>query len=248
MTVQMILQGDIPELRQTSAQVTSFADNLIALLANLTDTLTANSGFGLSAPQIGVHQRVFVIDLGQGVQEFINPEIVETSGEVEGSESCLSFPGHTLRIIRPQWITVKAQDRAGRPLEMTASDLLARAICHEVDHLNGILFMDYLADEDIFSQLLGTAFIMGEEFEPDEEVSQSISLTGVEQEARQQDFQLASDMLADLAWKLTLSLEILKEYREIFREAIAWNKLEEITNILDETIHVVEGYAESPGG
>ncbi|MCF8565006.1 peptide deformylase [Alicyclobacillus tolerans] len=245
MTVQSILQGDIPELRQTSSKVKAFDDNLIGLLADLAETLEAYRGLGLSAPQIGVLKRVIAIDVGQGVQEFINPEIIETSGEVEGYESCLSFPEHPLKIVRPKCIRIQAQNRFGEPLQIEAMDLLARVICHEIDHLNGVLFMDHLSEEDMFSQMLGSGFIEEEDqgedgyaFEVQEEGTRG------EEQAWEQELQLAADMLSELSWKLTLSLEILKDYEEVFNGAIPWSKLQAMVDALEETVQVVEGCIE----
>lgn len=243
MAVQTILQSDIPELRQTSAQVISFDAKLSILLDDLADTMEAHRGLGLSAPQIGIHQRIIVIDVGQGIQEYINPEIIETSGKVEGYESCLSFPGYTFKIIRPKQVTVMAQDRLGQPVQIEASDLLARVICHEVDHLNGVLFMDHLSEEDMFSQLFVNALISDDEDEQDGILP--IPLSEMEVKACQQELQLSIDLLTELTWKLALSLEILKDYKNLFDEPVAWNRLEEIIDVLDKTIEIVEGKIEA---
>jgi peptide deformylase len=240
-TIRAILQGDIPELRATSAEVTSFDEKLASLLEDLIDTVTEYRGLGLSAPQIGILERVFVVDLGDGVQEFINPQIIDTSGEIDGYESCLSFPEYTLQITRPKSIKLLAQDRTGHSFQIEASDLLARVICHELDHLNGVLFMDHLSEEELFAQLFGNAFAFDEQDDQHEEEPLSES----ERLARQQELQLAIDMLSELSWKLTLSLEILKDYNDVFDETIDWNRLEEMIDVLDNTILIVEGYTES---
>lgn len=245
MTVQAVLQGDIPELRQTSRQVTGFNANLSVLLANLIDTLQRHRVLSVSAPQVGVPERVIVLDIGNGIQEFINPEVLETSGEVEAYESCLSFPGHTLNIRRPKWIRMRAQDRLGQSLEIEASDLLARIICHEIDHLNAVLFVDHLSDEEMFSQLLNNVILLEEDEQyeapcdpPTEEPSPTALAT--EQEARRQELQLTLDMLAELSWKLALSVEILKDYNNMFTKSVPWNRLEEMRELLEETISIVE--------
>jgi peptide deformylase len=239
-TIRAILQGDIPELRATSVEVTSFDEKLASLLEDLKDTVIANRGLGLSAPQIGVLERVFVVDLGNGVQEFINPQIIETSGEVDGYESCLSIPGYTLRITRPKSIKLLAQDRTGQSFQIEASDLLARVICHEVDHLNGVLIMDHLSEEELLAQLFDNELASDEDDQNEEE-----PLSESERQARQQELQLAIDMLSELSWKLTLSLEILKDYSDVFEETIDWNRLEEMIDVLDNTVHIVEGYTDS---
>lgn len=240
MTTQPILQGDIPELRAVSKEVTSFDTNLDMLITDLIDTMSEHRGLGLSAPQIGVLQRVFVIDLGAGIQTFVNPQIVHTSEEADGYESCLSFPDYTLNITRPKSIQVRAQNRTGQWFQKDVSDLLARVISHEVDHLNGILFMDHLSEEELFAQLFGNAFQLDEDDEQDEE-----ELLDPKQIARQQELQLSIDMLSELSWKLTLSLEILKDYKDTLPETIAWSRLEEIVDVLDETVVTVEAYSQS---
>lgn len=244
MAVQTILQGDIPELRQTSSPIVHFDNDLTALLQDLSDTLTEHRGLALSAPQIGVLQRVFVVDLGLGIQEFINPEFAGVSGEMEGYESCLSFPGHTFKITRPNSISVKAQDRTGNPIHMEATDLLARILCHEIDHLNGVLFMDHLSEDEMLSQLLGNALDFKEEDE-----TELAPHSDPEQKAQQQELQFVTDMLAELTWKLTLSLEILKDYPHLLNATpIQWNKLENIAELLNDTVQVVEDYASSFDG
>ncbi|GMA62604.1 peptide deformylase [Alicyclobacillus fastidiosus] len=242
MTVKGVLQGDIPELRTKSAEVTSFDTNLASLLTDLIDTVTAHRGLGLSAPQIGMLERVFVVDLGDGIQEFVNPQIIEASGEVDGAESCMSFPGHTLKVTRPQTIKVQAQDRTGQSFQIEASDLLARVVAHEIDHLDGVLFMDHLSEENLFSQLLVSAFEF-DDGDDDNEMNEELQLSETEQKARQQELELSIDMLSEISWKLTLSLEILKDYRDVFGEAIAWNELEKIVDLLDDTIQIVEKYS-----
>ncbi len=253
MTVQKILEGDIPELRRVSDSVSSFDQQLITLLEDLHDTLRANRGLDLSAPQIGVHQRVFVVDIGEGLQELINPVIVETSGQEAGYESCLSFRDYTLKINRPTDVTVEFKDRTGQPAKMRASGLLARVICHEVDHLNGILFMDHLSEEELFYQLVGNAYILEYDEEPEdmEEESNDAVLAAAELKSLQQDLQLCTDMLSEMNWKLALSLDILKDYESYFEQTIHWHQLHQITQVLDETIEAIDArleQASSPSG
>jgi len=100
------------------------------------------NGVGLAAPQVGILKRVVVIDIGDGPIILINPEIVEANGEVKDVEGCLSVPGKQGNVIRPKYVKVKAEDRDGNSIEIQGEDLLARALCHEIDHLNGILYTD----------------------------------------------------------------------------------------------------------
>ncbi len=204
MAVQPILQGDIPELRQTSLEVEKFDDTLHSLLDDLADTLAHHRALGLSAPQVGHPVRVIVADSGDGIFEFVNPEITSTTGEVEGFESCLSFPDHTLRMARPKTIAVEAYRRDGTAFRMECDGLLARIVCHEVDHLNGILFMDHLSDFDLISQMIGDAV----EEDGDEKAND-------ESLAKEQELQLISDTLSEFAWKLVLVLEMLEDYPEM---------------------------------
>ena len=110
-------------------------------------------GIGIAAPQVGVLRRVFIVDVGDehGLIEFINPEILEVSGSQTDNEGCLSVPGKTCEVERPSHIKVKAMDRNGNEFELEADDLLARCICHENDHLNGILFIDKSVDGKIYN-------------------------------------------------------------------------------------------------
>lgn len=245
MTIQTILQGDIPELRQNCIEVTSFGEDLHSLLDDLVDTLQARRGLGLAAPQIGFCQRVMVIDVGQGVQEFVNPEILESSGTIEGYESCLSFPEHSLKITRPKSIRVQAQDRHGQTILLEAKDLMCRIISHEIDHLNGILFMDHLSEEEMFSQLLSQSFMWDDDESEDADTEINLKSDALE-DARREEIQLAADMLAEVSWKLTLSLEILKDYPKLFATAINWKKLQKISNVLEETVSIVERSLDVP--
>ena len=112
------------------------------LIDDMLDTMYKANGVGLAAPQVGILKRIVVIDVGHGPLILINPEVVETNGEVEDREGCLSVPGQEGNVIRPQYVKVNAQDREGNPIEIQGEDLLARALCHEIDHLNGILYTD----------------------------------------------------------------------------------------------------------
>jgi peptide deformylase len=138
-----------PVLRAKCRRVQTFDDALRKLAANMVDTMHAAPGVGLAAPQVGVDIRLAVVDISVGedpnaVYAFLNPEIVRREGSETDTEGCLSLPGITDKVDRPFAITVRAQDLNGKPFELEAEDYLARAICHEVDHLDGILFTDHL--------------------------------------------------------------------------------------------------------
>ncbi|MDK2877661.1 MAG: peptide deformylase [Thermoanaerobacteraceae bacterium] len=129
-------------LRKKARDVTVFDDNLKTLLEDMAETMKDANGVGLAAPQVGILKKVVVIDVGNGLIELINPEIVFEEGEVVEVEGCLSIPGVNGEVVRPQKVKVKALDRNGKKIEIEGEDLLARALCHEIDHLNGILFVD----------------------------------------------------------------------------------------------------------
>lgn len=122
--------------------VKNFDEKLHILLDDMYDTMKSKDGVGLAAPQVGILKRAIVIDIGNGRIELINPEIIEESGEQTGSEGCLSVPGVWGEVTRPNVVTVKAQDRNGKWFKITGEELLARAFCHEVEHLDGKLFLD----------------------------------------------------------------------------------------------------------
>ena len=139
-----------PVLRETSEPVDEVNQEVKDLVSDLTDALKKARGLGLSAVQIGVLKRVFIVDLTavdltETLRVFINPEIVETSGEVEMEEGCLSFPGIYQKIVRPSHVKVKATDLDGNEFEIVASGLAARAVLHEYDHLEGKLFTERMS-------------------------------------------------------------------------------------------------------
>ena len=121
--------------------VEKFDAKLWALLDDMYDTMNMANGVGLAAPQVGLLRRIVVIDVGEGRIELINPEIIAQSGEQDGAEGCLSFPNQWGMVKRPMHVTVRAQDRNGKTFELSGSELLARAFCHEIDHLNGVCFV-----------------------------------------------------------------------------------------------------------
>ena len=149
----LVLEGD-PLLRKTSRPVDEITPRIIKLLDDMADTMYyGGRGIGIAAPQVGVLRRVFIVDVGDGhgLIEFINPEILEASGSQTDNEGCLSVPGKTCEVERPSHIKVKATNRNGNEFELEADGLLARCICHENDHLNGVLFIDKSVDGKIYN-------------------------------------------------------------------------------------------------
>ena len=140
--LNIVKEGD-PILRKTSREVTEITPRILTLLDDMIDTMRAADGCGLAAVQVGVLRRVVVIEIEDGeVFEMINPVIVKRKGHQEQPEGCLSIPGVSGITSRPMTVTVRYQDRTGEWYELEGDDLLARAICHETDHLDGKLFTD----------------------------------------------------------------------------------------------------------
>ena len=142
MAIRNIVRVGDDVLAKECRPVEIFDNKLRQLLDDMQDTLYEANGAGLAAPQVGVLRQVCVIDVGDGLVELINPEIVHVEGEQSGAEGCLSLPDEWGMVSRPQRVTVKAQNRKGKWFETTGEDLFARCICHEVDHLHGIVFTD----------------------------------------------------------------------------------------------------------
>ncbi len=143
MAVLKILQEHDTGLRLKSRPVTEITPRILRLLDDMTETMRRADGCGLAAPQVGVLRRVVVIETEPGkVFELINPVITESSGEQYGQEGCLSIPGKAGIVCRPETVVVEALNRRGEHCRYTGSDLLARAFCHEIDHLDGILYID----------------------------------------------------------------------------------------------------------
>jgi peptide deformylase len=143
MAIRNIVKHPDPILREKSVKVTKFNANLHKLLDDMAETMYDADGVGLAAPQVGVLKRVIVMDCGDGLVEMVNPEIIDFRGEqMDYPEGCLSIPGLRGDVRRHKWVKLKAQDRYGNPFEMEAEDLLARCAQHEIDHLNGVLFID----------------------------------------------------------------------------------------------------------
>ncbi len=147
MALRKIVYIEDEMLRKKSRRVERFDERLHTLLDDMAETMYKNNGCGLAAPQVAVLKRVVVMDVGDGLIEMVNPEIVSREGEVDGVEGCLSIPGRQGYVVRPQKVVVRAQDRNGAPIEITGEDWLARCICHETDHLDGRLYVDIMHEE-----------------------------------------------------------------------------------------------------
>lgn len=145
MALRNIVKDGDPILRKKSREVTVFDKRLHSLLQDMAETLHMADGVGLAAVQVGMLRRVVVIDVGQGIIELVNPVILEASEEkVLDHEGCLSFPQQYGMVERPKRVKVQAQNRSGDLFTMEGEDLLARAFCHEIDHLDGIVFKDHI--------------------------------------------------------------------------------------------------------
>lgn len=142
MAIREIRGKDDEILYKVCKPVKVFDKRLWILLDDMYDTMKSRDGVGLAAPQVGILKRAVVIDVGEGRVELLNPEIISTSGSQTGSEGCLSVPGVFGEVERPNEVTVRAQDRNGEFFEISGTELLARAFCHEVEHLDGKLFLD----------------------------------------------------------------------------------------------------------
>ncbi len=129
-------------LRKKARPVERIDDRILTLLDDMAETMYNAEGVGLAAPQVGILRRVVVIDVGEGIIELINPEIIEQEGEQVAIEGCLSIPGLSGMVKRPARVVVSALNRHGERIEIEGTDLLARALCHEIDHLDGILYVD----------------------------------------------------------------------------------------------------------
>ena len=148
MVIRRILTVEEPILRQRARKVTLFDRSLHQLLDDMLETMRDAPGIGLAANQVGVPLQVAVIELEDKVTELVNPEIVRSSGEIVDWEGCLSLPGFIAEVKRFGKVTVKARDRYGKEFRVKAEELFARALQHEIDHLNGVLYIDYLESLD----------------------------------------------------------------------------------------------------
>lgn len=144
-SIRIIDQDDV--LRKHARKVEKFDERLHTLLDDMAETMAAGNGVGLAAPQVGVLKRCCVIDVGEGLIELVNPEIVSREGEVTVIEGCLSVPDRAGKVVRPEKVKVRAQNRDGEPIEVEGEGILAVCLCHELDHLDGILYVDKMIED-----------------------------------------------------------------------------------------------------
>ena len=153
MGLRKILTDQEPALHKVCKPVTAFDSKLHKLLDDMQDTLIESNGVGLAAPQVGILRRVVLVDVGDEIIELVNPTLVETDGEQVGPEGCLSVPGRYGLVKRPYWAKVRAQDRYGDWYEAEGEELIARCFCHELDHLDGIIYTEvmerFLSEEEL---------------------------------------------------------------------------------------------------
>lgn len=153
MGLRKIMTVKEPCLHKVCRPVEKFDDKLHRLLDDMKETLAEANGVGLAAPQVGILRRVVVVDTGEKMLELVNPELLETSGEQVGSEGCLSVPGKYGIVKRPNYAKVRAYDRDGNEFEVEGEELMARCFCHELDHLDGIVYTEimerYLTEEEM---------------------------------------------------------------------------------------------------
>ena len=146
MAIRTIREMGDDVLNKVSKEVKEITPRTFQLIQDMIDTMYEAEGVGLAAPQVGILKRIVVIDVGEGPIVLVNPVITETSGEQTGPEGCLSVPGKQGMVTRPNQVTVKAFDENMEPVEITGTELLARAICHECDHLDGHLYVELVND------------------------------------------------------------------------------------------------------
>ena len=153
MGLRKILTDKDPALHKVCKPMVNFDDRLFRLLEDMKETLIDSGGVGLAAPQVGILRRVVLVDTGEEILELVNPTLVETDGEQEGPEGCLSVPGKYGLVKRPYYAKVRAQDRHGEWFEAEGEELIARCFCHELDHLDGIVYTEvmdrFLRDEEL---------------------------------------------------------------------------------------------------
>ncbi len=147
MSAKRILTIGEPLLRSVSHPVKKFDARLSMILRDMAQTMYDAQGVGLAAPQVGLMRRIVVIDVGEGLVELINPEVIDAQGEVAMTEGCLSVPGRRGCVVRPGIVSVRAQDKKGKFFEVKGEGLYARALQHEIDHLDGILYVDKMSYE-----------------------------------------------------------------------------------------------------
>lgn len=147
MALRDIVKEPDERLRKVCRPVKEITPHILTLLDDMAETMAFAEGVGLAAPQVGVLRRIVVVDVGEGLIELINPEILEVSGEQTGPEACLSCGDRRGIVTRPSFVRVRALDRTGTLRKYTGEGLLARAFCHELDHLDGVLFLDKMSRE-----------------------------------------------------------------------------------------------------
>ena len=147
MAIRKILKIGDETLRKHARPVAEVDRRTKQLLDDMAETMYAADGAGLAAPQVGILRRVVVIDVGEGLIELVNPEIVAPEGEQHQAEGCLSVPGKRGVVARPAKVTVRALNRRGKPIEIVGEGFLAIALCHEIDHLDGVLYVDKIIEE-----------------------------------------------------------------------------------------------------
>ena len=151
MAIRKIVELGVDDavLHKHARKVEKFDERLAELLADMAETMYAANGAGLAAPQVGVLKRAVVIDVGEGegLIELVNPEIVASEGEAAVIEGCLSVPGRTGRVLRPEKVTVRAQGRNGEAFEIHGEGMLAVCLCHEIDHLDGVMYVDRMIED-----------------------------------------------------------------------------------------------------
>ncbi|SCL83420.1 peptide deformylase [Sporanaerobacter sp. PP17-6a] len=148
MAIRKIRYSKDPILRKKAKEINNVTDRIKILLDDMAETMYSKEGVGLAAPQVGVLRRAVVVDAGQGLYKLIDPHIVEQEGELIDFEGCLSIPRITGKVKRPEKVKVEYTDIDGSRKEVEGEGLFARALCHEIDHLDGILFTDLIIEED----------------------------------------------------------------------------------------------------
>jgi len=156
MGIRKILTVEESALHKTCRPVENFDKKLHKLLDDMRETLIDSEGVGLAAPQVGILRRVVLVDTGEEILELVNPTLLETDGEQVGAEGCLSVPGRYGLVKRPYYAKVRAQDRNGDWYEYEGEELIARCFCHELDHLDGIIYTEvmdrYLTEEELMGE------------------------------------------------------------------------------------------------
>lgn len=148
MAIRNVVKMGDPVLNKKAKKVVDFNEKLHTLLDDMADTMYNEDGVGLAAPQVGILRRAVIVDIGTGLIELINPQIIAQEGEQTDVEGCLSVVDYVAEVTRPNYVKIKAQDRNGKDFEIEGEGLMARAFCHELDHLEGILFVERVEKGD----------------------------------------------------------------------------------------------------